>query len=79
MRILLIDDDETNARFLQILLRRAVSGPLEFEVLRVDRLFDGLQRLDEPLDKVDAILLDLGLPKVGTLQLHVWWGVLELT
>jgi DNA-binding response OmpR family regulator len=61
MRILLIDDDETNARFLQILLTKAVRGPIEFEVLRVDRLFDGLQQLDEPVDKFDAILLDLGL------------------
>jgi DNA-binding NtrC family response regulator len=67
MRILLIDDDETNARFLQILLTKAVRGPTAFEVLRVDRLFDGLQQLDEPVDAFDAILLDLGLPECGGL------------
>jgi DNA-binding NtrC family response regulator len=67
MRILLIDDDETNARFLQIMLTKAVRGPIEFEVLRVERLFDGLQRLDESLGDFDAILLDLGLPECGGL------------
>ncbi len=67
MRILLIDDDETNARFLQGLLTKAVRGPIAFEVTRTDRLFDALRQLDEAEDRIEAILLDLGLPECGGL------------
>ena len=67
MRILLVDDDATNARMLQALLTRAIRGPMELDVGRVGRLFEALQRLADPAVGVDAILLDLGLPECGGL------------
>lgn len=66
MRILLIDDDDTNARFLNALLVNA-RGPEPYHVRRVDRLFEALRRLGDDPEGFDAILLDLGLPECGGL------------
>lgn len=65
MRILLIDDDETNARFLQSVLTRPARGPTAIAVRRAGRLFEALRWLDSPEGRFDVILLDLGLPERG--------------
>jgi phosphoserine phosphatase RsbU/P len=58
MRILLFEDNEDDALFLQEILNGARGGP--FHVVRVDRLATGLQRLAQ--GGIDVVLLDLGLP-----------------
>ena len=66
MRILLIDDNETNARFLEALLTLRPPGAVVFEVSREASLYEALRRIDED-GPFDAILLDLGLPECGGL------------
>jgi signal transduction histidine kinase/DNA-binding response OmpR family regulator len=58
IKVLLIEDNPGDARLIQELLREAATA--RFELLHVERLAAGLERLGE--EKFDVLLLDLGLP-----------------
>ncbi len=56
--VLLIEDNPTDVRLVQELLRDAPNGP--FSIITTSTLAQGLERLAS--DDVDVVLLDLGLP-----------------
>ncbi len=58
IKVLLIEDNPGDARLIEVMLS-LVSGAL-FDVENANRLSDGLKHLSE--GKIDAVLLDLGLP-----------------
>ncbi|KAF5411238.1 MAG: PAS domain S-box protein [Euryarchaeota archaeon] len=58
IKVLLIEDNPGDARLIEVMLS-LVSGTL-FDVENANRLSDGLKHLSE--GKIDAVLLDLGLP-----------------
>jgi signal transduction histidine kinase len=58
IRLLLIEDSPGDARLIREMLDEA--GPSLFELVHLQRLSEGLQRLGE--EAFDVLLLDLGLP-----------------
>lgn len=60
LRVLLIEDNQSDVVILRHDLAKISSAPIEFEV--VGRLDQALSRLQAPAPVIDAILLDLGLP-----------------
>lgn len=60
IRVLLVEDNSGDALLVQELLAEA--GPGEFAVEHLTRLEPALQRLAEPTEPCDVILLDLSLP-----------------
>ncbi|MGZ4907996.1 MAG: PAS domain S-box protein [Halobacteriota archaeon] len=58
INVLLIEDNPTDVRLVQELLRGAPSD--QFNIITASSLAEGLQHISA--DRVDAILLDLGLP-----------------
>src|SRR2546426_9104837 len=63
-RVLLIEDQPGDARFIEELLPQV--GGIRFEVEWVKRLIQGLDRLAE--GGIDVVLLDLSLPESRGLQ-----------
>ncbi|HSI11986.1 MAG TPA: PAS domain S-box protein [Chthoniobacter sp.] len=57
-RVLLIEDNSMDARLMEMLLTKATPG--QYEIERVERLKDGIERVKR--GGVDVILLDLNLP-----------------
>lgn len=58
IRVLLLEDNPGDARLIREMLNEA--GPSLFELVHLQRLSEGLQRLGE--EAFDVLLLDLGLP-----------------
>ncbi len=58
IRVLLIEDNPTDVRLVQELLRDAPTG--QFTIITASTLAAGLHHLDS--DTIDVVLLDLGLP-----------------
>jgi len=58
IRVLLIEDNPGDARLVKEMLSETQVA--EFDLIWVDRLATGLQRLTE--ERVDVVLLDLSLP-----------------
>jgi signal transduction histidine kinase/DNA-binding response OmpR family regulator len=63
-KVLLVEDEATQAFVIQEILTEMKDAPFELEWF--DRLLPGLERLDE--GGIDVILLDLGLPDSGRLD-----------
>lgn len=59
-KVLMVEDDDVDARMLSKLAEKATIGSLE--LVRGKSLKDAIQRLKEPDHAFHAILVDLGLP-----------------
>jgi PAS domain S-box-containing protein len=57
-RVLLIEDNSMDARLMEMMLTKATPG--QYEIERVDKLKDGIERVKR--GGIDVILLDLNLP-----------------
>ncbi|MDX1643885.1 MAG: response regulator [Thermoanaerobaculia bacterium] len=64
MRVLLVEDSESDARLIREML--AETADAEIDLKHVERLSDGIRRLEEEL--FDAVLLDLSLPDSSGLE-----------
>src|SRR5688572_2194459 len=68
IKVLLIEDNPTDARLLRLFLGESTTS--QFEITHVDRLTQGMERLSE--GRFDVILSDLLLPDSQGIETFEW-------